>query len=109
MISTKDFYYYFSSEMNNYALSEDSSGRKTYVRFNSRAGESVTLSNVRIDSGTMQELTEAVSVYFHFIHCCFIPYLCHIHFRFHIMIVNYRCSSIVLSFLHTVQTCSFKV
>lgn len=48
--------------MNNYALSEDSTGKQTYVRFNSRAGESVTLNNVRIDSSTMQELTEAVSL-----------------------------------------------
>lgn len=47
--------------MNNYALSEDNSGRKSYVRFNSRAGESVTLNNVRIDSNTMKELKDAVS------------------------------------------------
>ncbi len=48
--------------MNNYALSQDNSGAKSYVRFNSRAGESVTLSNVQIDSSTMQELTEAVCI-----------------------------------------------
>ena len=95
--------------MNNYALSEDSSGRKTYVRFNSRAGESVTLSNVRIDSGTMQELTEAVSVYFHFIHCCVIPHLYYIHFQFHIVVVNYRCCCMYFLFLYSVQTCSFEV
>ena len=47
--------------MNNYALSEDDTGKKSYVRFNSRAGESVTLNNVRIDSSTMKELTDAVS------------------------------------------------
>ena len=51
----------FSDEMNNYALSEDGSGRKSYVRFNSRAGESVTLNNVKIDSSTMKELKDAVS------------------------------------------------
>ena len=56
------FFILFSEEMNNYALSEDSFGKKTYIRFNSRAGESVTLSNVRIDSSTMQELTDAVSI-----------------------------------------------
>lgn len=50
----------YSEEMNNYALSEDNSGRKSYVRFNSRAGESVTLNNVRIDSNTMKELKDAV-------------------------------------------------
>ena len=50
-----------SDEMNNYALSEDDTGKKSYVRFNSRAGESVTLNNVRIDSSTMKELTDAVS------------------------------------------------
>ena len=49
--------------MNNYALSEDpSTGAKSYIRFNSRAGESVTLNNVRIDSDTMQKLKEAVSL-----------------------------------------------
>ena len=47
--------------MNNYALSEDGGGRKSYVRFNSRAGESVTLNNVKIDSSTMKELKDAVS------------------------------------------------
>ena len=47
--------------MNNYALSiDDRTGDKSYIRFNSRPGETVTLSNVRIDSGTMQELKEAV-------------------------------------------------
>ena len=51
----------YSEEMNNYALSEDNSGKKSYVRFNSRAGESVTLNNVRIDSSTMKELKDAVS------------------------------------------------
>ena len=50
-----------SDEMNNYALSvDDRTGDKSYIRFNSRPGETVTLSNVRIDSGTMQELKEAV-------------------------------------------------
>ncbi|XP_019850143.1 PREDICTED: protein canopy homolog 2-like [Amphimedon queenslandica] len=48
-------------EMNNYALSEDGGGRKSYVRFNSRAGESVTLNNVKIDSSTMKELKDACS------------------------------------------------
>ena len=52
---------FLSDEMNNYALSiDDRSGDKSYIRFNSRPGETVTLSNVRIDSGTMQELKEAV-------------------------------------------------
>ena len=53
---------FLSDEMNNYALSEDpSTGDKNYVRFNSRAGESVTLNNVRIDSDTMKALKDAVS------------------------------------------------
>lgn len=55
-----------SEEMNNYALSiDDKTGAKSYIRFNSRPGESVTLSNVRIDSGTMQELKEAVREHSH--------------------------------------------
>jgi hypothetical protein len=49
----------FSDEMNSYALSEDN-GKKSYVRFNSRAGESVTLNNVQINSNTMKELKDAV-------------------------------------------------
>jgi hypothetical protein len=44
--------------MNSYALSEDN-GKKSYVRFNSRAGESVTLNNVQINSNTMKELKDA--------------------------------------------------
>lgn len=49
-------------QMQNYGETSDpQSGKKGYMRINSRAGETITISNVNFSSGGTQQLRAAVS------------------------------------------------
>lgn len=47
--------------MQNYGVSTDSAGRKSYMRINSRDGETITISNMSFSSDGSRDLTSAVS------------------------------------------------
>ena len=54
--------------MQNYGTTTDTStGARGFLRINSRAGETISISNVNLSSGGTKELTDAVSCVFAFV------------------------------------------
>lgn len=59
--------------MQNYGETTDpDTGKKGYMRFNSRDGESITISNMNFSAGGSQELQGAVSVLGEIFMLCFV-------------------------------------